>query len=448
MKDKHFLCINLLLDSNLGIRNYNRHELLNLSLSSLIEMSNIQIGILFRKATSGIKSVLKLYKANNFSNNAHLSTIKMMNMKDNDNIDETIEKMSGQNINTLSMRIELYTKENIFKNLNLETKEYLFTYMSLIEETIGKMILDWNEYRSAMHVLTKESKVREFINLNPYFTFKNEISDILQDNETDLQTNNENKKDKNLYNINLENFNLNFQESTADLKNKFTNINIGFADKLNLISSLTFNTLPLPTYIISTRDCFVFDLIVKEETITIKGRNYLKKEYFFNRDNVPSNFYKFKTDLNDFRVGVVTYENFFTDAELKKAEKNVEKTEKLSLMDAFLPETAQKTFSGEKIKRTKFFFGSRYMWTKKQLAEPNSYVGAGIRKDVSPAPFWIKEDLESHLIDHNIIEKDFINSYAMNVYHDGSEGLAQHFDDAVRFKQVNISYYFFSQFLQ
>lgn len=34
------------------------------------------------------------------------------------------------------------------------------------------------------------------------------------------------------------------------------------------------------------------------------------------------------------------------------------------------------------------------------------------------------------------MEKDFLNSIAINVYHDGKEGLAQHFDDAVRFKQV------------
>jgi len=33
------------------------------------------------------------------------------------------------------------------------------------------------------------------------------------------------------------------------------------------------------------------------------------------------------------------------------------------------------------------------------------------------------------------LEKDFINSIALNVYHDGKEGLAQHFDDAVRFRQ-------------
>ena len=102
----------------------------------------------------------------------------------------------------------------------------------------------------------------------------------------------------------------------------------------------------------------------------------------------------------------------------------------------YLPETAQKTSSGEKIKRTKFFFGARYMWTKKQLAEPNSYVAAGIRKDVSPPPNWMKIKVETPLVDAGIILKDFINSYALNIYHDGTEGLGQHFDDAVRFKQV------------
>ena len=36
------------------------------------------------------------------------------------------------------------------------------------------------------------------------------------------------------------------------------------------------------------------------------------------------------------------------------------------------------------------------------------------------------------------MEPNFLNSVAINVYHDGSEGLAQHFDDAVRFRQVKL----------
>jgi hypothetical protein len=39
------------------------------------------------------------------------------------------------------------------------------------------------------------------------------------------------------------------------------------------------------------------------------------------------------------------------------------------------------------------------------------------------------------MYDAEIAQKDFFNSIAMNVYHDGTEGLAQHYDDATRFKQ-------------
>ena len=46
----------------------------------------------------------------------------------------------------------------------------------------------------------------------------------------------------------------------------------------------------------------------------------------------------------------------------------------------------------------------------------------------------MKNLMEALLVQSGIIEKDFINSIAMNIYHDGKEGLAQHFDDAVRFK--------------
>ncbi len=38
------------------------------------------------------------------------------------------------------------------------------------------------------------------------------------------------------------------------------------------------------------------------------------------------------------------------------------------------------------------------------------------------------------MYDAGIAEKGFFNSIAINVYHDGTEGLAQHYDDATRFK--------------
>ena len=61
-------------------------------------------------------------------------------------------------------------------------------------------------------------------------------------------------------------------------------------------------------------------------------------------------------------------------------------------------------------------------------------MAAGVRADVSQAPVWFKNLVEEPMVKNNIVDKGFINSIALNVYHDGSEGLAQHFDDATRFK--------------
>jgi len=106
--------------------------------------------------------------------------------------------------------------------------------------------------------------------------------------------------------------------------------------------------------------------------------------------------------------------------------------------------TGQMTCTTEKVRRTKFFFGARYMWSKLQLSEPHSMVAAGVRTDVSQPPNWMRELVERPMVESNIIEKDFVNSITMNVYHDGKEGLAQHFDDAVRFKQPIFSLRIFS----
>jgi len=74
------------------------------------------------------------------------------------------------------------------------------------------------------------------------------------------------------------------------------------------------------------------------------------------------------------------------------------------------------------------------MWTKEQLSEPYSNVAAGVRSDVSKPPLWVNERLAEPMYAAGIAEKGFFNSIAINVYHDGTEGLAQHYDDATRFR--------------
>ena len=427
-----------------------------------MSISDIHIGILFRKATSGIKSVLKLYKSAGMDMSLKYdSTHKIMNLDTSLELDKLLENLSGSNITTLSMRIELFVSEHSWKKSNLFSQEFLYTFICSFEEIISKMILFWNENRVYLNEkIIKEGKIFEFSEENPFYILNKsnlkqsdkqfESNEFIM-NRAELMKNNKVFSDNKIHNSSFYIFNEILKKDSINY-NKFYNEkmnllyyiekdliskNNSFYEKFGLSNSrVTANCLPM--YIISTRDCFVFDLNVKEELIDFENRKILRKEFYFYKQNIPSNFQKFKSSPDDLRVGIVTYENFFSNEELCEIENLIEKTEEYSQMDVYLPETAQKTISGEKLKRTKFFFGSRYMWTKKQLAEPNSYVAAGIRKDVSPPPFWMKNKVETPLVNAGIILKDFINSYALNIYHDGTEGLGQHFDDAVRFKQVRI----------
>lgn len=443
-KDRYFLAINLIADPILGLRNFSQQEICSLSSEELLIKSDIHVGIMFRKATSGIKSVLKLYSSAGMDlSSTFSSSHKMLNLDLNSSLPQIIENLSGSNTTTMSMRIELYVKEYIWKNSSPFSQEVLFSFICQMEETISKMILFWNEERLRFFDSPgKESVLPEdtMCYKIKVDTFENKCDTLYEPVGLDLDKRNLSKYLNSFSTGKSSEFS---KDSVAQLRISKHNL-VPLIDKnivdnssyfaVHLAQKLSVNLLPM--YIISTRDCFVFDLVVEEKTVEFEGKKFLRKEFFFNKNNVPANYSKFKAGDGDYRVGVVTYENFFTHEELNEIEKLIEKTEEHSLLDVFLPETAQKTFSGEKLKRTKFFFGSRYMWTKKQLAEPNSYVAAGIRKDVSPPPSWIKNKVEDPLAKAGILLKDFINSYALNIYHDGTEGLGQHFDDAVRFKQV------------
>lgn len=48
------------------------------------------------------------------------------------------------------------------------------------------------------------------------------------------------------------------------------------------------------------------------------------------------------------------------------------------------------------------------------------------------------------LEESGIIPENFLNSYALNLYYDGTEGLAQHFDDDTRFMQPIFTFRLFS----
>jgi hypothetical protein len=147
-------------------------------------------------------------------------------------------------------------------------------------------------------------------------------------------------------------------------------------DPIEVLPHLKKN-LPVPVTLINTRDCFAYDLKYTEEILNLgKDRPaVIKKEYHFD-PSIPNAYPgNFRTvmglqkeadmkDVKNLKVGVTAYENFYTPEEMDKMEEHVMDTEQKSLKDGFLPMTAQKTFTGTNLKRTKFFFGYRYMWTR------------------------------------------------------------------------------------
>ena len=91
------------------------------------------------------------------------------------------------------------------------------------------------------------------------------------------------------------------------------------------------------------------DLFVKETVIDIgKRKDVIKREYFFTPETLPINYRQVvglgdEVDLSqieNLRVGVTTYENFYSHEELKNMESHIEETEKKSLSNSFMPMTA------------------------------------------------------------------------------------------------------------
>ena len=106
-------------------------------------------------------------------------------------------------------------------------------------------------------------------------------------------------------------------------------------DPIEILPTLRKNA-PVPVTLINTRDCFAFDLSCTEEIIDAgPGREkVVKKEYYFNPDyhqTFPENFKQVRgldsdadmTDINNLKIGVTCYENFFSQVQLNDIEGHV-----------------------------------------------------------------------------------------------------------------------------
>ena len=94
--------------------------------------------------------------------------------------------------------------------------------------------------------------------------------------------------------------------------------------------------LKTPLYYISTRDSFAFDLVEKTDYFTSGDRSYTRTEYFFDPCNLPGNYSKeFQKLFPNNDVGIITYNNFFTNDELKHFEERTFETELKALKSTF-----------------------------------------------------------------------------------------------------------------
>lgn len=325
--------------------------------------------------------------------------------KEEESLAKLLAAVEGLNFNTLSIKFEVYVPESSWKSLQPDEKKEMTTYVHLFKKTFDQQLLQW----ALARIDIKDCSMDHLVSLIP-----------------------------NLKVVREPNFDLKLEEEKVEIAH------ITKEDLKSIVDTSSSN-YSLPLYTVDTRDCFSFDPIVKESKVIMRGREVTKKEYFFEPDQLPSNFDYFKKRFPDGRIGVVTYEGFFSHEELLHLEHLTHMTELEFFKGSFLPHTGQVSMSGKRVKRTKFFFGSRYMWSALQIHEPHANLAGGIRTDVSPIPGWMIDMIEKPLVECGIVPKDFINSLALNVYHDGEEGLGQHFDDAIRFRQVVLldSAYFF-----
>ncbi|KAL4446612.1 hypothetical protein ABPG74_005550 [Tetrahymena malaccensis] len=356
--------------------------------------------------------------------------------------------ISSKNINTLSAKLELYVEEKGWKGSSQLVKSLLSTFILYAKDQFEKLALEMMNTRFGIVRDEDEGKLNQtlqrirFINKNStkrrqtYENYQYHTRTKWDFHENQLQSHN---IENNLFS--KKEIKLNEDKLLAETEP----ITIAkLIDKEDGYSILKRGDLSMPLYYISTRDSFAFDLLEKITTCHLNGKVFNKIEYFFDPNNYPTNFKSFIDSFPDYRVGATLYTGFFTHQELMSIENSCYETEIKSFQRHYFPMTAQMTCTAQKIRRTKFFFGSRYIWTRQQLAEPHSFVGAGVRQDVSQPPSWMRRKVVGPLEQAGILPPGFINSLALNVYHDGKEGLAQHFDDATRFRQPIFTFKLFS----
>ena len=85
----------------------------------------------------------------------------------------------------------------------------------------------------------------------------------------------------------------------------------------------------------------------------------------------------------------------FSEVALAEMESGADRVDSKAKAGQLPPECWHTTLGkGGLPKRTKFFFGARYLWTRDQLASAAASRARGIRADVPQPPAWIQVGLQ------------------------------------------------------
>eukprot|EP00210_Caulerpa_lentillifera_P001116 g1077.t1 len=366
-------------------------------------------------------------------------------------------------LHTLSCRLELFVEESLWQSLSKTKQDELNSIVIGLEQWLLERIQIWNKERMSQYcqdvISVVQTNMDDLEKDTPKFRNKHILKgqtaldrSLLQEKEVHgLFQFYQGSQDKE---VGLEVF--------GDIPEvpKFCNNFSYNTVKTTVVASGIHRPglpeIPWPFYLITTRDCFTYDLIQVKCKITSKedyrfGNNFMDWSLCNAQDQVVQELseevpgFPLRPPDGAMPVGVTTYTSLFTSEELNEAEKMADRVHEQAQLGMYPPECFHPTIgrSGG-LKRTKYFFGARYLWTKEQLADPNSHVACGVRVDVPSNPAWMKDLIEDPLVHGGIVPHGFINSWALNMYHDGSEGIQSHFDDSSRFCQPIYSLRLFS----
>ena len=202
---------------------------------------------------------------------------------------------------------------------------------------------------------------------------------------------------------------------------------------------------PWPMHMVDTRDSYSYELTTRDEDCFRGTRQGVRRSFHFPVGAVlPPNFGNFKQGEENLAVGATTYIGLFTDEELAEIEARVESISAESEEGMLPAECFETDYNGCHRRRTKMFFGFRYLWTQEQLEGLNANIAAGVRADVPPVPSFVRRRVEQPLVAAGVLDENFVNSCALNIYHDGSEGIQSHFDDSSRFCRPIVTLRLFS----